>query len=223
MQVLLAETDESFGKLLKFVLEQNEIVVEWLVSGDLIDEYAMYDEYDVLLISQSLAGETGFEVCQSLREKGFSRGIMIMADKTSAEDRIRGYEAGVDDYIMKPFDNRELAAKIKALGRRSSHALLENVVVIGDLKLDRNAKSVSRRKKRLQLSPREFQLFDLLVQNAGIAVSREIILDRVWGLETEVSTNNVDAYIKLLRKKIGLVKGKTIIKTVRGVGYMLKV
>ena len=133
-----------------------------------------------------------------------------------------GLDAGADDYLVKPFEFAELLARLRALGRRTNQKIQQEVIHIGEFILNRTAKEVHKDGQVIQLSPREFQIFDLLVQNAGIVVPRDVILDRIWGLESEVSSNNIDSYVKLLRKKIDPGTGEPIIHTIRGVGYKLE-
>ena len=116
----------------------------------------------------------------------------------------------------------QLMARLRALGRRSTQKIQQDVVEVGEFTLNRTAKVLKKKDKVIQLSPREFQIFDLLAQNIGIVVPRDIILDRIWGLESDVSSNNIDSYMKILRKKLDLGDGGTVIKTVRGVGYKLE-
>ena len=137
-------------------------------------------------------------------------------------DRVTGLDAGADDYLVKPFEFAELLARLRALGRRSSQKIQQDVVKVGDFTLNRTAKVLKKKDQVIQLSPREFQIFDLLAQNLGIVVPREIILDSIWGLESEVSSNNIDSYVKLIRKKLDLGDGSTMIQTIRGVGYKLE-
>ena len=113
-------------------------------------------------------------------------------------------------------------ARLRALSRRSSQKIQQDIVELGGFTLDRTSKLLMKGKQEIQLSPREFQIFDLLVQNMGIVVPREIILDRIWGIESDVSSNNIDSYVKLIRKKLDLADGKIMIKTIRGVGYKLE-
>ena len=133
-----------------------------------------------------------------------------------------GLDAGADDYLVKPFDFSELMARLRALGRRSSQKIQQEIMELGKLTIDRTSKLLQKGGQVIQLSPREFQLFDLLLQNKGNVVPRDIILDRVWGMETDVSTNNIDSYMKLLRKKLEQADGGIAINTVRGVGYKLE-
>ena len=222
MRVLLAEDDARLGKLTKYMMEQNGIQVEWVKRGDEIVEYASYDDYDVLVLDWMMPGESGIDACKRLRESGYEKAILILTARDDVADRVTGLDAGDDDYLVKPFEFAELLARLRALGRRSSQKIQQDVVQVGDFTLNRTAKVLKKKDQVIQLSPREFQIFDLLAQNLGIVVPREIILDRIWGLESEVSSNNIDSYVKLIRKKLDLGDGSTMIQTIRGVGYKLE-
>ncbi|MBO6235523.1 MAG: response regulator transcription factor [Schwartzia sp.] len=222
MRVLLAEDDARLGKLTKYMMEQNGIQVEWVKRGDEIVEYANYDDYDVLVLDWMMPGESGVDACKRLRENGYEKAILILTARDDVADRVTGLDAGADDYLVKPFEFAELLARLRALGRRSSQKIQQDVVKVGDFTLNRTAKVLKKKEQVIQLSPREFQIFDLLAQNLGIVVPREIILDRIWGLESEVSSNNIDSYVKLIRKKLDLGDGSTMIQTIRGVGYKLE-
>lgn len=222
MRVLLAEDDKKLGRLVKLMLEQNGISTEWITEGDQIFDYAMYEEYDVLILDWMMPGETGIAACKRLRDAGYQRAVLMLTARDSVEDRVAGLDAGADDYLVKPFDFSELLARLRALGRRSSQKIQQELMELGRLTVDRTSKLLKKDGQIIQLSPREFQLFDLLLQNKGTVVPRDIILDRVWGMETEVSTNNIDSYMKLLRKKLEQADGGITINTVRGVGYKLE-
>lgn len=223
MRVLLAEDDVKLGRLTQYMLEQNKISTEWIQRGDEIYDYAMYsDEYDVLILDWMMPGESGVDACRRLREAGYQKAILLLTARDSVEDRVKGLDAGADDYLIKPFEFAELHARLRALGRRSSQKLQQDVMTIGGLTLDRTSKLLKKGEQIVQLSPREFQILDLLVQNKGIVVPRDTILDRIWGLETEVSSNNIDSYMKLIRKKLEVADGSLQINTVRGVGYKLE-
>lgn len=222
MRVLLAEDDKRLGKLIQYMLEQNEIQVEWVTNGSDIYEYAMYTDYDILILDWMMPGESGVDACGHLRKEGYEKAILMLTARDSVEDRVTGLDAGADDYLVKPFEFAELLARLRALGRRSTQKIQQDIVEVGDFKLNRTAKVLKKKDQVIQLSPREFQIFDLLAQNIGIVVPRDIILDRIWGLESDVSSNNIDSYMKILRKKLDLGDGGTAIKTVRGVGYKLE-
>lgn len=223
MHVLLAEDDMKLGKLIKYMLEQNGISTEWVTTGDMIYDYAMYEDYDVLVLDWMMPKMSGVDACKKLRSDGYQRAILLLTARDSIEDRVTGLDAGADDYLVKPFEFAELMARLRALGRRSSQKIQQDMMDLGDFTLDRTSKVLTKGEQVIQLSPREFQIFDLLVQNMGIVVPRDIILDRIWGLESEVSSNNIDSYVKLLRKKLESADGQMIISTIRGVGYKLEI
>lgn len=223
MKVLLAEDDLKLGKLTQYMLEQNGIATEWVTTGDAIYDYAMYEEYDVLVLDWMMPKMSGVDACKKLRSDGYQRAILLLTARDSIEDRVTGLDAGADDYLVKPFEFAELMARLRALGRRSSQKIQQDMMDLGDFTLDRTSKVLKKGEQVIQLSPREFQIFDLLVQNMGIVVPRDIILDRIWGLESEVSSNNIDSYVKLLRKKLESADGQMIISTIRGVGYKLEI
>lgn len=222
MRILLAEDDQRLGKLIKYMLEQNHIQVEWVTDGSDIYDYAKFTDYDILVLDWMMPGESGVDACRRLRKDGYERAILMLTARDSVEDRVTGLDAGADDYLVKPFEFVELLARLRALGRRSTQKIQQDVVEVGGFTLNRTAKVLKKADQVIQLSPREFQIFDLLAQNLGIVVPRDIILDRIWGLESDVSSNNVDSYMKILRKKLDTGDGRTIIKTVRGVGYKLE-
>ena len=222
MRVLLAEDDTRLGKLIKHMLEKAGIEVDWVLDGDMALEYALHSPYDVIVLDWMMPGQTGLSVCQQLRTCSYQGGILMLTAKDAVEDRVLGLDTGADDYFVKPFEFAELLARLRALARRSSAKLKEDVVQVGSLALNRSTRSVSRGEMEIQLTSREFQLLDLLIQNLGIVIPREVILDRIWGLESNVSSNNLDAYVRLLRKKISLSDEDVVIQNVRGIGYKLE-
>ena len=220
MKILLAEDDLRLGKLTKYMLEQNKISVEWITDGGEVEEYARYTDYDVLVLDWMMPNVTGVDACRSLRQNGYEKAILMLTARDSVEDRVTGLDAGADDYLVKPFEFAELLARLRALSRRSTQQITHDEISVGAFMLNRTAKSLTKNGEVIQLSPREFQIFDLLAQNIGMVVPREVILDRIWGMEAEVTDNNIDTYMKILRKKLG--DGGSLIKTVRGVGYRLE-
>ena len=222
MRILLAEDDKRLGNLIQYMLEQNKFSVEWVTNGTDIYEYAMYSDYDVLILDWMMPGENGIEACRRLRDNGYEKAILMLTAKDSIDDRVTGLDAGADDYLVKPFEFAELLARLRALGRRSTQKIQQEVVEIGDFSLNRTTKVLKKKDQVIQLSPREFQIFDLLAQNLGVVVPRDIILDRIWGLERDITSNNIDSYMKILRKKLQEVDGNISIKTVRGIGYRLE-
>ena len=222
IRVLLAEDDAKLGKLISYMLMQNRVQVEWIQNGGDIFEYAMYSEYDILILDWMMPNVSGVDACRQLREAGYEKAILMLTAKDSIEDRVTGLDAGADDYLVKPFEFDELLARLRALSRRSTQKIQQEIVEVGEFTLNRTTKVLKKKNQVIQLSPREFQLFDLLSQNLGVVVPREIILDRIWGSERDITSNNIDSYMKILRKKLNEADGSITIKTVRGIGYRLE-
>jgi DNA-binding response OmpR family regulator len=222
MHVLLAEDDTKLGRLIKHMLEKSEIQVDWVVQGDMALDYATYSAYDVIILDWMMPEHTGIYVCEQLRKQGYQGAILMLTAKDALEDRVLGLDTGADDYLVKPFEFAELLARLRALSRRSSAKLQEDVVELGNLMLLRSTRSIRQGDIEVQLTSREFQLLDLLVQNKGHVVPREVILDKIWGLETDISSNNLDAYVRLLRRKINWSDANIVLQNIRGIGYKLE-
>lgn len=221
MRVLLAEDDTKLGRLVKHMLEKAALQVDWVTRGDTAIDYAIHDPYDVIVLDWMMPGETGLAVCESLRKQGYQGAILMLTAKDDVNDRVLGLDAGADDYLVKPFEFEELLARLRALSRRSNVKIKEDVLQIGSLVLNRTTHTLHQCGTEIQLTVREYQVLDLLMQNRGHVVPRDVILDRIWGLDASISSNNLDAYIRLLRKKINLTD-EVEIQSIRGIGYKLE-
>lgn len=223
MKLLLAEDDEALGELIVHLLKKKGAkTVDWVMEGEDAYEYALASFYDVVILDWMMPNGDGVSICKKLRHSGFSGAILMLTAKDSLTDRVEGLDAGADDYLVKPFEIEELWARLRALGRRTFSPLQEDIVEIGALRINRTAHSVSKGKEEISLTPREFQLLDMLVQNRGAVLTRELIFDRIWGYETDVSMKTIDATVKLLRKKIDIEENNSLIETIRGVGYRVE-
>ena len=223
VNILLAEDDFRLGELVAHLLKKKGgYSVEWLTEGDDVYDYAKGSHFDVLILDWMLPGEEGVSVCRRLRQNGYSGAIIMLTAKDALQDRIMGLDAGADDYLVKPFEVDELLARIRALTRRNFAPIQEDIVQIQYIRINLANRTVFHGEEEIQLTPREYQLLDLLIRNKGQVLSRELIYDRIWGYEAEVSMKTIDATIKLLRKKLNRGKEKDIIQSVRGVGYKLE-
>ncbi len=222
MRVLLAEDDAKLGRLIKHMLEKAALQVDWVVRGDTAIDYSLHSPYDVIILDWMMPGNTGIEVCSHLRKQNYQGAILMLTAKDALSDRVLGLNTGADDYLVKPFEFEELLARVRALSRRSSVKLNEEILQVGNLIVNRTTRSVKRGEEEIQLTVREFQLLDLLMQNKGHVVPRDIILDRIWGLDGNVSSNNLDAYVRLLRKKISLSDDDVELQNIRGIGFKLE-
>lgn len=223
MNILLAEDDVTLGELIDMILRDKAgHKVDWVTTGQEAYDYAVSSHYDVLILDWMMPEGDGIDVCRQLRKEGYSGAILMLTAKDSVQDRVMGLDAGADDYLVKPFEIEELFARLRALSRRNFAPILEEVVNLDELKLNRTSLTVAWGKDEVELTPREFQLLDLLVQNKGQVLTREIILDRIWGYDADVSIKIVDATVKLLRKKLERINKQDMIQSKRGVGYKLE-
>lgn len=223
MNILLAEDDLQLGELLGFMLKKVGYQVDWVMEGNDAYEYAKVSHYDVLILDWMMPNGDGISICRKLRREGYSKAILMLTAKDAVEDRINGLDAGADDYLIKPFEIDELLARLRALTRRNYAPILEEQISLHGLVINRTSQTIIQGKEEVQLSPREFQLLDLLVQNKGQVLTRELILDRIWGLEADVSTKTIDATIKLLRKKLNIFGRHDMLQSIRGVGYKVEI
>jgi DNA-binding response OmpR family regulator len=222
MKILLAEDDSQLGELIEYMLTKSGYKVEWVMEGEDAYYYAVNSHYDVLILDWMMPNGNGVEVCRRLRRQGYSGAILMLTAKDTVEDRIEGLDAGADDYLVKPFEIGELLARLRALTRRNYAPILEEEIQIKDLLLNRNSHRVRLGSEEIQLSPREFQLLDLLVQNRGQVIPREVILERIWGFDADVAPKTIDATVKLIRKKLDLLGKQELILSIRGVGYKIE-
>ncbi|MGG1551007.1 response regulator transcription factor [Paenibacillus ferrarius] len=222
MKILLAEDDLRLGELTAHMLKRKTGGdVDWVTTGSSAFDYATASSYDVVVLDWMMPDGDGRETCLKLRKAGYRGAIVMLTAKDALQDRVEGLDAGADDYVIKPFEMDELLARLRALMRRNFAPLQDDIVTIGHLELQRTNQQVMQGGREMQLSPREFQILDLLVQNRGRTLSRELILDRIWGLDADVNLKTIDAIVKLIRKKLAFSGAKDLIQSVRGVGYKI--
>ena len=220
MNILLAEDDVILGELIVYMLEKKGgYNVEWVVEGEDAYYYATSSHYDVMIMDWMMPNGDGVSVCRRLRKNGYRGAILMLTAKDSIQDRIEGLDSGADDYLVKPFEIDELLARLRALLRRNYAPLVEEKMQLGDLVLNRTSHTVYFENREIKLSPREFQLLDLLVKNKGQVLPREVIHERIWGLDSEVAPKTIDATVKLIRKKLGKPE---LLQSIRGVGYKVE-
>jgi DNA-binding response OmpR family regulator len=222
VNLLLVEDDTRLGKLMKMMLEDSGYQVTWSLRGDDALIVASDPVYDLAVLDWMLPGLSGVDLCRQMRQDGWNKPILMLTAKDAVSDRVTGLDSGADDYLTKPFEFDELHARLRALSRRGNIPIQEDVVNFSGFCLERSSRLLTCEGIKIPLSPREFRLLDLLVRNRGKVVPREVLLDRVWGMEEDVSDNNLDAHIRLLRKKLETSDHASPIRTIRGVGYKLE-
>jgi two-component system copper resistance phosphate regulon response regulator CusR len=219
-RILIAEDDGALAKFVSQGLEAEHYSVDVFSDGEQARIAADEVEYDVVILDLNLPKLDGVNVLRHLRLKRPRLPVLILTQRTRVEDRVQCLDTGADDYLAKPFSFSELSARIRALVRRS-HLPSESVLAVEDLKLDRVEHSVERAGRRVELTTKEFALLEYLMRNAGRRVTRAMIIEHVWNLTFDTTTNVVDVYINYLRRKIDAGHPKKLIRTVRGVGYEL--
>ncbi len=213
--VLLIEDEESIGALVRTYFERDGFAVIWLRSGEeALLELASH-KIDLVVLDIGLPGIDGFEVCRLIRARS-QVPILMLTARDEEPDRIAGFELGADDYVLKPFSPRELVARAHAILRRGRQAAYQDVLRIGDVELRRSERVALANEQEVKLTNKEFDLLAVLIENAGLVLSRDKLLDQVWGMTYPGDTRTVDVHIAQLRRKLGL---QDRILTVRGSGY----
>jgi DNA-binding response OmpR family regulator len=213
--VLIVEDEEAIASFVLAYLERDGYRVTWARSGGEALAALENESPQLIVLDIGLPDVDGFDLCRQLRVRGSVPIIMLTARDEEA-DRVAGLEVGADDYIAKPFSPRELVARIKAVLRRSTAPVHADTLALGDVVVDRGAREVTVGGEQVELRTREFDLLTYLLENKGIVVSRDQLLDRVWGLDYPGGTRTVDVHVAQLRSKLGRPE---LIRTVRKIGY----
>ena len=221
-KILIIEDDVKISKLLETELKFENFDVDVSFDGRDGLSKATYQKFDLILLDLMLPKMSGIEVCKRVREKS-DIPIIILTAKDEISDKVVGFDYGADDYLTKPFSIEELIARIRALFRRVQKVEAEaEIFEFEDLKIDYVAREVFRNNVNIVLTKREFELLDFLVKNKGIALSRDKILEEIWGFEYIGNDTILDLYIKDLRDKIDKNHDRKLIQTIRGVGFVFK-
>jgi len=219
MYILVVEDERRLAQVVRKVLEEEGHTVDVANDGEEGLAIAMDGSHDVIVLDILLPGIDGFEVCRSLRANRVDTPVLLLTALDAVEDRVRGLDAGADDYLPKPFAFQELLARLRALGRRRVQAREPDQLQTADLLLDLRRRRAVRDGRTIDLSPKEFALLEFLMRNQGRVVTRTQILDHVWGYDYSPDSNLVDVYVTYLRRKIDRGHGQKLIRTVRGAGY----
>jgi two-component system OmpR family response regulator len=221
-RILVVEDDpETAGQLVE-QLSTSGYQVDLASNGSEALSRGGGSDYAVITIDRMLPDIDGLTIMRQLRDDGVAAPFLIISALGEVDDRVRGLRAGGDDYLVKPFSFMELLARLEALGRRSDTIAKETILRVGDLAIDLISRTASRHGKEIQLLPKEFQLLEYLVRNEGRVVSRAMLLQHVWDLHFDPSTNIIDVYVGRLRRKVDDQQAYPLIHTVRGVGYCLR-
>ncbi len=221
MRILVVEDERKVASFIKHGLEEERYIVETAPDGILGLEMAMNNPFDAILLDVMLPGKDGFTVLKELRDAGVSTPIMMLTARGTTEDRVAGLDMGADDYLAKPFSFEELAARLRSILRRSSPEK-STKLRCGDLVLDTVSHLAYRFGKEIELTTKEYALLEYLMRNKNRILSRSTITQHVWKHNFDPESNIIDVYIKRLRSKIENNESRTLIQSIRGVGYRMR-
>ncbi|GGJ08625.1 DNA-binding response regulator [Alicyclobacillus cellulosilyticus] len=222
MRILLVEDEKKLASALRQLFKEHHYEMDVAYDGETGLDLARTHSYDALVLDIMLPKLSGLDIVRTLRKEGHDVPILLLTAKDTVEDRVKGLDTGADDYLVKPFANEELLARVRALTRRTGNLAGTNEMTVGPFTIDLTERVVRRGDEVLSLTQKEFQLLELLLRNHGKVLSKELILDRVWGPDASVVGNAVENYIHFLRRKIDLPDQPSYIETVRGVGYVFR-
>jgi DNA-binding response OmpR family regulator len=224
MNILLVEDDPKLGRLIQYKLNKEGFRVEWALDADTAELFILRDTFDIFLLDWMIPKKTGIKLCKELRAARNLTPILILTAKDAVSDRVIGLNAGADDYLVKPFAFEELIARLQALHRRKETNWNGELLDLGEaLQIRKSTMEVVRSGAPLTLTRREFQLLVFMAEHPGQVLSREQLQNQVWGMDSDITLNAVDATIKLLRKKVDDPFEDKMIQSVRGMGYRLTV
>ena len=223
MKILIIEDEELLAESLKTLLELRGFEVEVVSDGESGAEYAETGIYDLLLLDVMMPRLDGYSLARRVRARRVTTPILMLTARADVQDRIEGLNAGADYYLTKPFEPQELLACIRALTRRQPELRGADLLEYGDLKLDKSAFSLSCGERSVRLSRKEYDMMELLMRNRDLILTKETLLLKIWGYESDAEDNNVEVYISFLRKKLEHLHSGVKIKTIRMVGYCLAV
>lgn len=222
MRILLIEDEVKLSEALAYTLKKNNYIVDCAYDGQTGLDFSESEVYDLIILDRMLPKLDGLAVLKSLRLQGISTPVIFLTAKDSIKDRIEGLDAGADDYMVKPFSKDELLARVRALGRRTTELLVSEVIEVGNITFNPLKKELTSSSGLVKLSSREAHLLETLLKHKDHVLTKEQLIDRIWGFQSNVEANNVEVYMSYLRKKLASITSQITIETIRGSGYCLK-
>ena len=223
MRVLIIEDEQKVAKALQQGLEEHQISCELAFDGQIGKLLALRNFYDIIILDVILPGMNGFEVCRELRQAGINTPVLMLTALDTTEDKLSGFDVGADDYLSKPFEFRELLARIHSIVKRTTGVMqTSNLLRFADLELNLDTQTASRGGRTIELTAKEFALMEYLIRNKGRVLSKAEIADKVWDINFDTGTNVIEVYVNYLRKKVDKDFSNKLIHTQIGKGYILK-
>ena len=222
MKLLLVEDEKQLSEALQQILIKNKYSVDTVYNGEEGLLYALSDVYDVIILDIMLPKLNGIEILKTIRKKGISTPVILLTAKATIEDKILGLDCGADDYLPKPFSTEELLARLRALTRRSGGFINENTLEFSDIKLNLSTYDMEVKDNSITLTQKEFEILRYFMQRPKSVVSKDDLITKLWGYDSDIEYNNIEVYISFLRKKLDYVESNVKITTIRRVGYRLE-
>ena len=222
MNILIIEDEYSLADAVAETLKSENFNVCIKTNGEDGEDEALTENYDLILLDVMLPGKNGFDILKYLRQEKIKTPVIMLTAKSEIDDKLNGLEHGADDYITKPFAMRELMARIKAVLKRTNNIEDTNCLEYGDILLDLKNAKLKCKDNEIQISGKELELLEQLLLNKSQILSKEGLIERIWGYESDAEYNSVEVYITFIRRKLKLIESKVNIKAVRGIGYKLE-
>lgn len=222
MNLLIVEDETGLAEALEHILRKAGNLTDWVADGQSALDYIRGFSYDLVLLDIMLPKLDGISVLRQIRSEGIQTPVLMLTARTTVPDKVLGLNAGADDYLTKPFDPEELLARIGAMTRRKG-AMVLNELSYEDLTLDLNTVTLRCGKRDVQLSPKEFEIARLMLTEPKMTFSKDLLITRGWGMDSEATDNNVEAYISFLRKKLRFLGSRVTIRNLQKIGYRLEV
>ncbi len=222
MRILIVEDEVHLAEALSQLLKKNHYSVDVVNDGQAGLDYALSGIYDLLLLDIMLPGMDGMTLLRTIRTEGIAAPVIMLTAKGEVSDKISGLDYGADDYIAKPFNTDELLARMRAALRRKGEVVPEDGLRFGNIELNTSTLKLSSQGKELKLILKESELLELLITRKSAVTSKEQMIEKLWGFDSEAEHNNVEVYISFLRKKLAFLDASVRINTIRGVGYVLE-
>ena len=222
MRILIVEDEKDLAMILSETLEIEGYYVDVVYDGVSGLDNAMSEIYDIIILDVMLPKMNGIQVLYEIRKNNISTPVLILTAKSEIEDKVCGLDNGADDYLTKPFNTKELLARIRALLRRKEKVIIDENLKFADIILDKDTHQICKNDQKIKLTKKEYDIIELLILNQGKVISKEKLTVKIWGYDTDIEYNSIEVYVSFLRKKLGAINSKVNISTVRGLGYTVK-
>jgi len=223
MRILIVEDEVHLAEALVQILRKNNYTADAVYDGEAGLDNALSGIYDLVILDIMLPKLDGISILKKMREERISTPVILLTAKGDVSDKVIGLDSGADDYLAKPFATEELLARIRALSRRKGEFIQNNTLEFGDIELNTSSLMLSKSLKEVKLTLKESELLELLIMRKNTVTPKELIIEKLWGFDSEAEYNHVEVYISFLRKKLQYLDSKVCINTIRGVGYVLEV